>query len=44
MRESGAFIDGPWRYERVEGDRWFPTSKAQRLNELLVDFLEPGSG
>src|SRR6266496_465326 len=44
MRESGAFVDGPWRYERVEGDHWFPASNARRLNELLVDFLEPGSG
>jgi pimeloyl-ACP methyl ester carboxylesterase len=39
MRESGAYIDGPWRYERVDGNHWIPSSAPEGLNRLLRDFL-----
>jgi pimeloyl-ACP methyl ester carboxylesterase len=39
LRDSGAFVDGPWRYERVDGDHWIPTAAPQRVTELLLDFL-----
>lgn len=40
VRESGRFVDGPFRYERVDGaSHWVPTDAPDRLNELLVDFL-----
>jgi pimeloyl-ACP methyl ester carboxylesterase len=42
MGASGVFVDGPWRYERIDCDHWIPTGAPDRLNELLVDFL--GSG
>jgi pimeloyl-ACP methyl ester carboxylesterase len=39
MRGSADFVDGPWRYERVDGDHWIPTSAPDQLNPLLLDFL-----
>jgi hypothetical protein len=39
MRDSGAYIDGPWRYERVDANHWIPTSAPEALNHLLRDFL-----
>jgi pimeloyl-ACP methyl ester carboxylesterase len=39
MRDSAAYVDGPWRYERVAGDHWIPTSAPTDLNRLLLDFL-----
>lgn len=40
MTGSAAFVDGPWRYERVEGvDHWVPVHAPERLSELLLDFL-----
>jgi pimeloyl-ACP methyl ester carboxylesterase len=40
MALSGRFVDGPWRYERVEGaGHWVPVQAAERLSALLVDFL-----
>ncbi len=40
MRGSAAYVDGPWRYERVDGDHWIPTSAPEPLNRVLLDFLE----
>ncbi|MDQ3615541.1 MAG: alpha/beta hydrolase [Actinomycetota bacterium] len=40
MKASGRYVDGPWRYERIEGvDHWVPVNAAVRLNELLLSFL-----
>lgn len=40
MSESGAFVDGPWRYERIErASHWIPVDQPDRLNALLIEFL-----
>jgi pimeloyl-ACP methyl ester carboxylesterase len=40
MADSGRFVSGPWRYQRLDGvDHWVPVHAPQRLNELLVEFL-----
>ena len=40
MKESGPYVKGPWRYERIEGvGHWPSLSAPDRLNELLLDFL-----
>ena len=40
MQESGAFVDGPWRYERIDGcDHWVPVHAPEQLTALLLDFL-----
>ena len=39
MTASAAFVDGPWRYERLPGDHWIPTAAPDTLSELLLDFL-----
>jgi pimeloyl-ACP methyl ester carboxylesterase len=39
MRGSGEYVDGPWRYARVDGDHWIPTSAPEAVNRLLLDFL-----
>ena len=40
MVASESRVDGPWRYERLEGvTHWIPTEAPERLNELLLDFL-----
>jgi pimeloyl-ACP methyl ester carboxylesterase len=44
MVGSAAFVDGPWRYERVEGGHWIPTAAPDQLNALLLDFLAPDGG
>ena len=41
MTASQKHVTGPWRYERIEGSgHWVPLEAAERLNELLLDFLE----
>jgi pimeloyl-ACP methyl ester carboxylesterase len=40
MLASAARVTGPWRYERIEdAGHWVPVRAAERLNELLLDFL-----
>jgi pimeloyl-ACP methyl ester carboxylesterase len=40
MTGSEAFVQGPWRYERVEGvGHWIPIEAPDRVNALLLDFL-----
>jgi pimeloyl-ACP methyl ester carboxylesterase len=40
MRDSGAHVDAPWRYERIEGaSHWIPLDAPDELNRLLVEFL-----
>lgn len=42
MTGSADFVDGPWRYERVEGaSHWIPLDQPARLNSLLTEFLVP---
>lgn len=40
MTDSEQSVSGPWRYERIDGaGHWIPLDAAQRLNEILLDFL-----
>jgi pimeloyl-ACP methyl ester carboxylesterase len=40
MTGSGAFVSGPWRYERIEGPgHWMQLEAPDAVNELLLDFL-----
>lgn len=40
MFESGRWVRGPWRYERVEeAGHYVPVDAPDRLNALLLDFL-----
>jgi pimeloyl-ACP methyl ester carboxylesterase len=41
MTDSAAYVEGTWRYERVDGvGHWLQLEAPDRVNELLVDFLE----
>jgi pimeloyl-ACP methyl ester carboxylesterase len=43
MQRSGEFVTGPWRYERIENaGHWLPLDSADRVNELLLEFLRDG--
>jgi pimeloyl-ACP methyl ester carboxylesterase len=40
MTGSSKFVDGPWRYERVEGPgHWMQLEQPDAVNRLLLDFL-----
>ena len=40
MTSSAAHVEGPWRYERLEGlGHWLPLEAPDVLNALLLDFL-----
>ncbi len=40
MTETQKFVDGPWRYERVEGaNHWLQLTAAEKVNALLLDYL-----
>ncbi len=39
MSGSGSFVDGDWRFAKVRGGHWIPVQAADRLNELLLEFL-----
>jgi len=40
MIDSGRHVDGPWRYERIEGaSHWLQLDAPDHVNELLLDFL-----
>lgn len=40
MVASARFVDGPWRYERVEdAGHWLQLSRPEQVNELLLEFL-----
>ena len=39
MEGSGAFVEGPSRYERVDGpDHWLHLEAPAEVNRLLLDF------
>jgi pimeloyl-ACP methyl ester carboxylesterase len=41
MVGSAEYVDGPWRYERIEGaGHWLQLDAPQQINELLIEFLE----
>src|SRR4051812_13374394 len=40
MKNSGQYVDGPWRYERLDGPgHWMQLEAADGVNALLLDFL-----
>ena len=40
MIESGSFVQGPWRYERVDSaGHWLQLDRPEAVNALLLDFL-----
>ncbi len=40
MTSSAAHVEGPWRYERLEGlGHWLPLEAPDVVNALLLDFL-----
>jgi pimeloyl-ACP methyl ester carboxylesterase len=40
MTRSAAFVDAPWRYERIDGaDHWMQLEAPDEVNRLLLDFL-----
>jgi pimeloyl-ACP methyl ester carboxylesterase len=40
MKESGAHVEGSWRYEHVEeASHWMQLDQPARINTLLIDFL-----
>jgi len=40
MKGSSKFVDGSWRYERIEGPgHWMQLDAPEQVNALLVDFL-----
>lgn len=42
MTDSAALVQGSWRYQRVDGaSHWLQLEAPARVNELLLEFLEP---
>jgi pimeloyl-ACP methyl ester carboxylesterase len=40
MVASAAYVDGSWRYERIDdAGHWLQLEQPERINELLVEFL-----
>lgn len=40
MKNSEQYVDGPWRYERLDGPgHWMQVEAADAVNGLLLDFL-----
>jgi len=43
MTGSAAYVDAPWRYERIDGvGHWMPLQAPESVNALLLDFLADG--
>jgi len=41
MKGSGEYVDGIWRYERIDGaGHWMQLDAPERVNQLLLDFLK----
>jgi len=41
MKSSERYVDGPWRYERLDGPgHWMQLEAPDELNALLLDFLQ----
>ncbi|HJR91939.1 MAG TPA: alpha/beta fold hydrolase [Acidimicrobiia bacterium] len=44
MQNSGQYVEGPWRYERIDGaSHWIPLDAPDRLNGLLLEWLAQSS-
>jgi pimeloyl-ACP methyl ester carboxylesterase len=40
MRDSAAYVEGPWRYEEIAGaSHWIPLDAPEQLNTLLLEWL-----
>lgn len=40
MVDSAKWVNGPWRYERVEGaSHWMQIDRPEHINRLLLEFL-----
>lgn len=40
MVASARYVDGPWRYERIDGaGHWLQLTRPERVNEVLLEFL-----
>jgi pimeloyl-ACP methyl ester carboxylesterase len=40
FRESGTYVQGPWRYEQIDGaSHWIPLDAPGQLNDLLLEWL-----
>lgn len=39
IAESGEFVTGPFRYERVEAGHWLQLDQPDHVNQLLLEFL-----
>ena len=40
MLNSAEYVDGPWRYERIEdASHWLQLDQPDRVSELLAEFL-----
>ncbi|HEX3200468.1 MAG TPA: alpha/beta hydrolase, partial [Actinomycetes bacterium] len=40
MTLSEPYVNGPWRYERIDNvDHWVPVHAPDQLNRLLLEFL-----
>jgi pimeloyl-ACP methyl ester carboxylesterase len=45
MANSGKYVKGPWRYERIEGaSHWIPLDAPDKTNELILGFLGTHEG
>jgi pimeloyl-ACP methyl ester carboxylesterase len=45
MSGSAQYMEGPWRYERIEGaGHWLQLDAAERINALLLDYLASAPG
>jgi pimeloyl-ACP methyl ester carboxylesterase len=40
FRESSEYVQGPWRYEEIDGaSHWIPVDAPEPLNDLLLEWL-----
>jgi len=43
MIGSAAFVDAPWRYQRLEGvSHWVPVDVPDKLSQLIISFYKSG--
>jgi len=43
MKASAKFVDGPWRYQRLQGGHWMSLEQPERIGALILDHLELAS-
>lgn len=44
MTDSAAYVEAPWRYERIEeSSHWIPLDAPRELNEVLMEYFGQGS-